>query len=899
VARFLPQTKLEGLLNGQIIASWGGEGVWGNMVVRCDAVAEQFAFASPVLGDDVVQLPQVRAAGQVTKSGDRVDIEKTALECDLGNITLAGSANLGGESRESTLSALMQQRLELSGKVDLARLAAMLPGTLHIRKETRITSGQLQVAFTSRERLASAGSAQANNSDQNVMAWQGQIVVDNLMAMDNGRQFSWVKPIAVSLDAHDTAQGPVVDSLQCDSDFLKIHAAGTLDDLAASLSFDLKRLADQLGQFVDLGSIRLAGDGWGNVNWKRNAQGEFETDAELQLHNLKLVLPEKQPWREESLLVYCSAKGKTDGTANTRFDAATVNLKAGEDRLAAELLQPVADLRAGGAWPVRVLMQGQLQSWTARLASFLPLDDWRISGTVDLDVQATGSNEGVNIGQARINASQFALASPYINMEEPKVELTAVGSWNQQQYRLQLAPATLATTSLAMQADNFLLSMAQNGPFELSGTVKYQGDLARLSQWFVDRSKPPAWNLGGQLAGNAQFKQSAGVVQCETAAEVHNLMVVDSSGGAFQEPLVQLSARGDYETKSGIVKLEQAQIASSFIAANALGQAAWSDDRTQANIEGQISYDLERICGLLRPYLGQNIRFVGRGSGPASWRGPLSLTSGQANAAIKWDRAFIYGFRFKEAEIKPTLADGVLKIEPLEVSVSQGKMYLAPVVHLASEPKDLTLPAGPLVRQVEIEPQMCAGLLKYVAPVLAEVTSAQGTFSIELDGCRLPLNDPAKGELAGKFIIHSIEIGPGPLIRELATLMGREAPAKLRKESVVPFRMVNGRVYHQGLELIFPDFTVRTYGSVGFDQTLAIMTEMPVPPKWLENNPLAPALRNQTIRIPLGGTLKRPQLDRATMDQLSRQFIRSAARNMLEEGLNKGLDQLFKQQKKE
>ena len=31
------------------------------------------------------------------------------------------------------------------------------------------------------------------------------------------------------------------------------------------------------------------------------------------------------------------------------------------------------------------------------------------------------------------------------------------------------------------------------------------------------------------------------------------------------------------------------------------------------------------------------------------------------------------------------------------------------------------------------------------------------------------------------------------------------------------------------------------------------------------------------------------------MEQLSRQFIKNAAKNMLEDGLNKGLDQLFKQ----
>jgi len=66
------------------------------------------------------------------------------------------------------------------------------------------------------------------------------------------------------------------------------------------------------------------------------------------------------------------------------------------------------------------------------------------------------------------------------------------------------------------------------------------------------------------------------------------------------------------------------------------------------------------------------------------------------------------------------------------------------------------------------------------------------------------------------------------------------------------------------------------------------MTEMPVPPKWLENNPLAQSLKDQTIRIPIAGTLKSPQLDRSVMEQLTRQFIKSAAKNIIEDGLNRG-----------
>jgi len=83
--------------------------------------------------------------------------------------------------------------------------------------------------------------------------------------------------------------------------------------------------------------------------------------------------------------------------------------------------------------------------------------------------------------------------------------------------------------------------------------------------------------------------------------------------------------------------------------------------------------------------------------------------------------------------------------------------------------------------------------------------------------------------------------------------------------------------------MVFPDLTITTQGSVGFDQTLDLVAEMSVPPKWLAKNPLiSQAVANHRIRIPLKGTLKKPQLDRQEMDRLSRQFIKQAAGNLIE-----------------
>jgi hypothetical protein len=261
---------------------------------------------------------------------------------------------------------------------------------------------------------------------------------------------------------------------------------------------------------------------------------------------------------------------------------------------------------------------------------------------------------------------------------------------------------------------------------------------------------------------------------------------------------------------------------------------------------------------------------------------------------LRWDEANIYGLQVGPGQLKAAMTNGLLKIEPLDLTVSQGRMHLAPTVRMTPDPIELTLPSGPLAQNIQIDPMICSTMVKYIAPALADVATAQGTFSIDLDGCRIPLSNLAQGELAGRFTIHTMEVGPGPLIRSLAVFLGRETPAKLRQESVIQFRMVGGRVYHQGLELIFPDLTIRTYGSVGLDQTMAIMAEMPVPPKWSQNNPIAAkALQGQTIRVPIGGTLSKPQLDQKVMQELTRQFMQKAAENMIQGEMNKQLDRLF------
>jgi hypothetical protein len=53
-------------------------------------------------------------------------------------------------------------------------------------------------------------------------------------------------------------------------------------------------------------------------------------------------------------------------------------------------------------------------------------------------------------------------------------------------------------------------------------------------------------------------------------------------------------------------------------------------------------------------------------------------------------------------------------------------------------------------------------------------------------------------------------------------------------------------------------------------------------------------MKGQSIRIPIGGTLNRPQIDPNTLRSLAKQIGGSTASGMLQEGVRGQLDRLFK-----
>ncbi len=918
LTRFAPAVHIGGRLTSSLVCH--ADAALDRISLQGTLTGEELRLAASSLAADPLKIGRLNTDVKLTWQDGRLVIEQLTAKSDLGELSVSGTF-AGTKPGDSWPAALSRQVCQLQGRLDLARLAATLPGTLRIRKGTEITSGQVSLTL--------AVQPEATGS-----AWKGQFEASNLAAVNQGRQIEWRQPIQVALAAHATAQGPVVESLKCESSFLRLEASGSAERLAASASFDLAQLASQLAGFVDLGPTQPAGSGWAQFGWQRSPQQAFQAVARLHLEDFRLALPQRPVWTEENLTATLAASGQTDFTA-AQIETASLDLITGRDQTSVRLLQPVADLR-GGTWPVEVHSEGDLARWIPRLAPWFSVADWRFGGTYNLGLKASASVGAVRLDDAQITADQLQVQGKGLHIAEPRCQATLAGGWDTAERRLDLKSARVNAGSLALQADGLVVALPADGRVELSGVVDCQGDLQRLQQWTADPAAAPAWRIAGQLASRTEFQQSPGTITAATTTTIRGLSVAHASGQQFQEPEVRLTAQTSYDIANGTLSVQQAQLSSECLAAGASGRLVAKANQRRLDADGKLDYDLEKLSALARSFWGSKVQVSGRGSNPFAYHGPLDPNAAGANASLAWQSAQVFGFQIGPGQLRLALDRGALAIGLQELAVNEGRVRLAPEIRLASSlpsppagtaaaaggtaglPSSVVggsrsaLPDKPAVapgaaadalilyhapgriaEQIRLNPELCAEALKFVAPVVANVATAEGRFSVDIDSCRIPLANPAQGEVLGRLTIHTAQVAPGPLVAELALLLGRASPARISQESVITFRMADGRVYHDGMELVFPDLTIRTQGWVAFDDTLSLTAEMSVPPKWLAGNPAAETLRSQTIRLPVGGTLKRPLIDRKVLAQTSAQFLRNAAHNLIQEEFHRQVDRLL------
>lgn len=903
--RFLPGLALGGMLHGDFRTKFDFAAAQPMGDLSGRLTAANLSVGGRALQGDEIRLAQFDVPVRASMVGNRLQIDELTATCELASLGLSGSLDDARRLfRVAGLGDLANLAVECDGqataRVDLARISQALPHVVRIRDDVQVTGGTVTL-------VAQSGGAVGARKQQLEFSTSG------LTALRGGQPIAWQQPMQAAATLATTPAGPTIERLQCSSDFFSLDGVNGPQAFTVDARYDLARLEAQLAQFLDLGGLQLRGNGTARVEWQRTADGRFQVDARAAVAEFALTAAGLPPWTEQQLILALDATGRNTGFALTALDALTAGLQSGEDEVTLRLLEPVADARrADIAWPIAVVGKGDLDTWVARVRPFAGLpSDLKAAGRFDLNLTARASSAGtVDVVQSQLAARPFRWQGYGLTIDEPQFDVQAAGRVSPTE--ASLTGAGVQCESIQAQVRQFAWRKNAAGAGECSGDVALRADVARLTNMFRTPSVSDApvagattqpFQIGGILEGNAQLRAAAGVTNVGLSGAVNNFFAVQPGGPSWQEPLVKLTGTATYDGARDALNLERLEASAGAMQLLLGGKVDALSTARIVDCRGELTCDLAQMTPLAQAYLGRSVAFAGRETHRFELSGPLADPSRggafsweklNGAASVTWQQANLYGFLLGRTTLDARLSQGLLRLNPTEVAVNTGKVRLAPSLKLGPGPMELQVEPGTVVDHVSITPEMANERLQYVVPILAGVTQVSGQFSVAIDELRMPLDDPAKGTMTGRVAVHAIDLGPSILLQELAPIIKQPLSASLKRESIVDFKLIQGRIYHQGLEFAFPEVTVRTSGSVGLDQTLALTAEVALPAKLLSNVPVASAaLSNQTIRLPIGGTLQRPGIDGRALAEATRQTIQNAAEGALEQGINRGLERLF------
>lgn len=623
------------------------------------------------------------------------------------------------------------------------------------------------------------------------------------------------------------------------------------------------------------------------LRWNEPIIASFLVRLDDRLH------PEFDKLEAASDFATLSARGNLNdfnATAEVSLDALAAHLRDFIDLEGITLAGSAKLAAAGKPDGEATAMAGRLE-----LANFnAAAADWHVAGQGDLAGNVRILPETIKCNDLTGTLEQVRFRGFGLNLDEPMVKVLPTSVVIERASgQVSIPRLQAATQTVSIGAEDFRFS---RGGIDLRAAVNV--DLHRLRSLLRIGGEP----FGGVVRGGNINLQTTPDGQRFTARwPIEQFYFGPVRDPHWSEPSLTLVAEGLVDHKSGLLEFTHAVLERpDGVAVTAAGRVNDLAGTPQLDFTGQIRYDLVALQPQIQAMLGSGFRASGRDQRPFTLRGSTEkLEMLVADASVTWQQILAYGFEVGPASLNARMEQARLSGNTVEATFGgSGRVRMQPTLDLKS--LVLTLERGRIVEKATVTPEATAAAIGYALPAIARSTQATGTISFDLHDHAIPLNNINEASMRGNLVLHDVTVVPGPVISGLLDLLeNRQQQLTLARDQTVPIRVERGRVFHENLQLTIANTTLTTRGSVGFDGSLQLVVETPLPQSaigpLLKNTPaIREAAMNKRITVTIGGTLERPALDRqafqAAVAQFVREVTRDAAKGALGNLLQKALE---------
>jgi translocation and assembly module TamB len=806
VARGLGEVELSGFLRSSGVLVNRDENGVAHQDFRGEIAIDQLFVGGKALKGDQVQLASIHIPCDLSASPDSIDIRSLKVECEMAQLSAQGKIPLKVDPAKNDAFAMLRESLALDGTVNLPMLTQQLRNTLGITPGTQLTSGEVIAKWIS-------------TRDATGTVWNGSVRTNNIGAINNGQRISLQTPLVVEVSARDTASGPIIEKVMASAKFLNVTGTGNLDQLTVEGTCDLNEMARELGQLIDLSTLKPAGTANLKVVWNKAADGRFTANLNSILDQFSLTLPGNLTMREPRLAINAAASGSVSTSGMTRLDAGELVVEAPPaagttqvDRMSVTLKQPInLPTGSGASWttallstnlPLELRLQGELAAWQPRLATFLPLAGYRMAGVADIAAAGQFSSTRMQLASlnGKIQPAQFVGAGMYIN--EATMQLSGSADVDLPAQRLTLPQLTIQSSAVAAELTETEVLWPAKG-MTARGKARYQANLAQLQTWTIEPGKDPSYRYSGTLSGDCVIATGGPTTQVTMNNSIEQFVIYDykalkeaqgqNVAPLWHEQVLKINVRGAMDTSTDVISAESIEVQSQAIALRTSGKLnGLNGAKPTIELAGKIDYDWNTLAPLIKNLTGDVVVLKGRQSSDFTLAGPLDLTAPpsqvasnvtmvsrpsaapvtdsfamikpvSATATVGWEELLVYGIPLQRGQMELQLRDGLFGFQkPFVIQAEEGKITLSPTVRLTPGPMEIILPNAMVVEQFKMTPDMASKLMKYMAPVLADATAVEGRFSLGVTEGRIPVDQWQRMTMTGKATMHGLQVMPGP-----------------------------------------------------------------------------------------------------------------------------------------
>ena len=894
-------------------------------------------IAPAVVGKRGAGIQQIKLSGDVQLNQNRMLTQNAKLQCDFG--ALAGNADMPWPPTIPSVTQpwINDADLEVQGSVDLARLIQVAPDLVQMQDQVQLLAGNATLS-ASQKKTPFIGDRAAPPTSNYRMQLGG------LQANVQGTTMLWEQALQVSVDVSTNSQGQPSFKADCTAEFCKIEGNGDLQDGQLAASFDLAKMQQRLSQWFALPVESLSGSAECKVVWKQDGSNRLTANGKLQTTPVKIVNKygqlDEPAWDGDFDLV-----ARVDQGRIIQIDRGQATFQATGELLSAQILEPISLVSAVPGMTqlppagVQLKLVGDLGGWQRRGQLFAGVDPGvMLGGKCELEARGALDTAHLEVTQANFVTEPFVVKNGETTFRESRL----VGNFNgridsQNVGRLQVDSLLVQSESFALQAKDAAVpnrELARQGqagyridPSRLMSAVQFEtanggsssdisveGDITGQIVWQVDPQQL-AWQLISDAKNIRVLQKTPSPNPNPGSGQIVNTVSSRSNTTAvlWEEPQAKLLVDGRYEVSTGKLEIPKAELMTEWIAYAGKTNMTTQAKKTLLVSQGNMTYDAARVAQRLRPWTGDLLVVQGQRTQPVevTWTSSESgnwAESLQAKSQLGWDSASIVGIEIGTADFPLKIENGHF-LSRAEIPVSQGKLRWNLNGDIAGSPIVIIQSPEKVIDNVAITRQMCQGWLKYVAPILADVTSVQGNLSLQIEEASIVPSNLNSQTIRGQLQVHGANVGPGPLADQLLGLVqqvralrkgagatdggGQQTTWLQLPEQQIGFDVQQGRVAHKNMQIQAGDVLINTSGSVGIDGQLELIAAVPILKEWVDKTPLLQSLAGQQIQIPVRGTIQRPQLDLRSFASIGQQLATAALQGAAQKQIDKGIGKLL------